>query len=322
MPINRADTTPENFLLSERIDTPLTDPEMIFPSLWPARTIALFTGDGGIGKTHWTLQLLTLLASSGRIDGTPFEASNPRPVVYISQEDEGDFILGELIGQQPELKSKRDITARIRIISTALQGPNLFLNDEESRRYLRENIPDGSVFVLDSWSTFLMSNENDNSLLLQNEIRYLKEISKAKKASPLLIHHRPKPNQATGAKSTSRGATALPNSCRFHIMLESAGDGVRLSFEKVSRGAKPDPLNLVFDEERKFFVPKELDPYVAALPVGEELSTTEIMKRLGHDPDDKQGRRRVLSALKYRKATINKVKPEAKGDDAVWLRVA
>ncbi|MBI4529605.1 MAG: AAA family ATPase [Deltaproteobacteria bacterium] len=94
---------PENFLVSERVNMPLKEPEMIFPDLWPARTIALFTGDGGIGKTHWTLQLLVLLASGGRIDGTPFQASAPRPVVYISQEDEGHFLLGELFGQHPNV---------------------------------------------------------------------------------------------------------------------------------------------------------------------------------------------------------------------------
>jgi hypothetical protein len=48
---------PENFCLLDRIDEPITEPEMIFPELWTAKTMGLFTGDGGVGKTHFTLQL-------------------------------------------------------------------------------------------------------------------------------------------------------------------------------------------------------------------------------------------------------------------------
>ena len=89
----------ENFILCDYIDVPLVEPEMIFSDLWPARTIGLFTGDGGIGKTHLTLQLLVLIASGGEIDGTPFQCTTPRPVIYISQEDEGAFLIAELRAQ-------------------------------------------------------------------------------------------------------------------------------------------------------------------------------------------------------------------------------
>lgn len=316
---------PENFLVSERVNMRLSEPEMIFPGLWPARTIALFTGDGGIGKTHWTLQLLVLLASGGKIDGTPFQASTPRPVVYFSQEDEGDFLLGELFGQHPELKGQSDVTSRIRIVSTALQGPNLFLNNEDSRRYIEQNLSEGSVFVLDSWSTFLTSNENDNSQLLQNEIRYLKETSKARRSTPLLIHHRSRANPISGIQSSSRGATALPNSSRFHMMLESNSTGVRLSFEKVSRGMKPDPIPLVFDEERRLFVPEELDPYVGAFQDDEELTTSEFMRRIGKDPANEKQKKRALDILRHRsgpQGPLQKVADGKRGQDARWKRVS
>jgi hypothetical protein len=54
--------------------------------------------------------------------------------VYITQEDEGDFIRGELLTQYPELKSDPEVAKRIRIISTAVKGPNLTL--KASRKYL------------------------------------------------------------------------------------------------------------------------------------------------------------------------------------------
>ncbi len=313
----------ENFILCDRIDVPLVEPEMIFPDLWPARTIGLFTGDGGIGKTHFTLQLLVLIASGGEIVGTPFQCTTPRPVIYISQEDEGAFLTAELRAQFPDLKSKPEITQRIRIISTALQGPNLYLTDMESRRYLEEHLPEGSVFVLDSWSTFLTSNENDNTELLRREITALRGIMKKRKATPFLIHHRPKPNPQTGNQSSFRGGTVLPNNCRFHIMIESRGGEVKLSFEKVSRGSKPDPATLIFDEERRLFVPKELDRYVAAFKVGEELTTTQFMEKIGKDPKNDSYRKQALDILRQRSkgGMIMKVSDSMKGKEAVWKRV-
>src|SRR4030095_10500828 len=88
--------SPENFLLFNRIGLTPKEPEWIFEGLWPAQTIALFTGDGGLGKSHFTLQLGVAIASGGEILGTPFRCSQPRDFVYITQEDEGDYVAAEL----------------------------------------------------------------------------------------------------------------------------------------------------------------------------------------------------------------------------------
>jgi hypothetical protein len=316
-----ADDRPENFLVSDRIHETLAEPEMILNGLWPARTIGLFTGDGGVGKTHLTLQLLMLIASGGEMTGTPFQCSNPRDVVYISQEDEGDFLLGELRTQFPELRDNEEISSRMRIISTALHGPHLSLSDRQRCQFISESLTEGCVFGLDSWSTFLTSSENDNTELLRTEIAGLRSIMKARKATPLLIHHRPKPN-AFGAQSSFRGGTALPNSCRFQIMVESSGTGVKLSFEKVSRGAKPDSLTLIFDEERRLFVPKDADRYVAVFEGGKELTTSEFVERIGKDPTNEKERKQALDILRYREGTIEKIKEAKKGEEAVWKRVS
>ncbi|MEE8076634.1 MAG: AAA family ATPase [Candidatus Binatia bacterium] len=311
---------PENFLLSECIDMPVKSPEMIFEDLWPARTMGLFTGDGGVGKTHLALQLLVAIASGSEIEGIPFRCPTSRDVVYITQEDEADFIRGELLCQHPELKTQPEISERIRIISTALRGENLFLGNPKLCSYIAGNLTEGSVFVLDSWSTFLGTNESDNTELMKREIAPLRGIMKDRNATPLIIHHRPKPNQA-GFQSSFRGGTALPNSCRFHIMIESAGVEVKLSFEKVSRGAKPDPLKLVFDEDSRLFVPGNLDRYVTVFrKVGKELTTSQVIEKLGKDPTDQKERKRVLNALGQRDA-IQKILGGKKGQDAVWKRV-
>src|SRR5262249_1086908 len=137
---------PENFLLSECVRKPIKPPEMIIQDYWPAQTMGLFTGDGGVGKTHFTLQLLYAIASGQDIPGTPFKTQTARPVVYITQEDEANFIIGELFHQFPTLGRQRNARKRIRVISTAIKGQHLLLTNKEYGRYIAENVPEGGVF--------------------------------------------------------------------------------------------------------------------------------------------------------------------------------
>jgi RecA-family ATPase len=320
----RNEVLAENFLVSERLKTPRNEREMIIPDLWDAMTSALFTGDGGTGKTHFTLQLLVALASGSEITGTPFKFPQPRPVVYVSQEDDGNFILQELLVQCPELESKQEVARRIRIISTAIEGKQLFLSEKDSLKYIIENLQEGCVLVLDSWSTFLTSDENSNSELSRKELQSLQNIIRERKASPLIIHHRPKRNTQTGMQGTSRGGTALPNRCRLHILIEGSHGAPKLRFEKVSRGVIPEPIDLIFDEERKLLLPKEQDRCVSVFQLSEELKTTEVMTRMQKDPTDVAERAKVLDMLRRRsrsKTLLQKVKDGVKGQDAVWKRV-
>ncbi len=97
----------------------------------------------------------------------------------------------------------------------------------------------------------------------------------------------------------------------------------RLSFEKVSRGAELDPLNLVLDEERRLFVLSELDRYVAAFGVNEELTTSQFMERIGKDPGDEREKKQVLDILRNRAKgeRIEKIRDGKKGQDAIWKRI-
>ena len=106
-------------------------------------------------------------------------------------------------------------------------------------------------------------------------------------------------------------------------MIEKRGRGVKLSFEKVSRGAPPDTIALQFDEERRILVPLELDSYVRVFGPGEELTTSQVIERLGRDPTDERERRRVLDALRNRSrpnGPLLKVRDGRRGSDAVWKR--
>jgi len=316
---SQADNLPENFLLFDRISAEPREPEWLFEGLWQARTFALFTGDGGLGKSHFTFQIAVAIASGGEIPGTPLSCQQPKDFVYVTQEDEGDFVVTELKTQCPQLLSQPDVSKRIRIISTAIEGTTMLIREQKAQKYLVDNIPENAVFALDAFSTFITGNEIDNSDM-QREMAAIRNVAKARKASPLLIHHRPKANQF-GQKSTFRGAVAIQQPARLHIMLEQDGRGTKLSFEKVSRGVPPDSVNLSFDEERRLFVPVDHDPYVKLFrDKGEILTTTEFMDRLGLDPNNAKDRKRVQNALSYRcgSGLISRKSEGKKGQDATW----
>ena len=114
-------TKPENFTLAEPMKNRQID--WIFPDLWEARTAGMIAGDSGLGKTHFVMQLLHAIAQGEPIPSTPFFCAKPRPVVYISQEDEGQFLRDEFFIQNPALRKNKGACERIRIVSTYRQGP-------------------------------------------------------------------------------------------------------------------------------------------------------------------------------------------------------
>jgi len=313
---------PENFLVSELILKPPRQPDWIFPDLWQAMTPGLFTGDGGLGKTHFALQMALAIASGRNIEGTPIGCPSPRSVVYISQEDEAEHLYAALLSQWPDLKDHPDVTDRIRIISTAVQGHPFFLPELDHQRELVQTIPQGAVFFLDSFSNFITSNENDNSQILKSEIAGLRTIMRICKATAMLIHHRPKQNATTGAQGSFRGAVAIQQSCRFHIMFEKELDHVYLSFQKVSRGIIPAGVPLKFDPVRKLFVPwKPNDDFVDVFQPGEILSLAEVMQRMKVDPNNPSERKRIQNALDYRSkpgGRLTKVSTGTKTQEATW----
>jgi hypothetical protein len=195
----------------------------------------------------------------------------------------------------------------------------MLIRGQNTQSYLEANIPDNSVFALDAFGTFIHGNESSNSEM-QLEMAAIRKVAKAHQASPLLIHHRPKANQF-GQKSTFRGAVAIQQAVRFHIMLEDEGlKGTKLSFEKVSRGMPPDAIFLSFDEERGLFVPVDHDRYVKLFKPNEVLTTTEVIERRGLDPNNDKDRKQVKNALGYRwgKRIIFQKTEGKKGQDATW----
>jgi hypothetical protein len=129
---------------------PLTIPSSstaspIFKDLWQEQTSAMFTGDGGTGKTHFGGQMAYAIASGTEIPGTPFLCPQPRDFVFFTQEDEQEHIRTMLLTQHPSLKDEPDVARRIRIVSTAIQGETLLFTKSQNRKYIESNIPEYGV---------------------------------------------------------------------------------------------------------------------------------------------------------------------------------
>src|SRR5262249_12541300 len=74
---------------------------------------------------------------------------------------------------------------------------------------------------------------------------------------------------------------------------------------------------------RKLLVPVEMDTYLSVFQPNEQLTITEIMTRLDKDPQDRNERHRVLSALNYRSrrgGRLQRSQEGRRGQDSVWKR--
>src|SRR5262245_25405156 len=84
---------PENVLLFDRIGTTPKEPEWIFDGLWQARTFALFTGDGALGKSHFTFQLAVAIASGARSLERPFAVQNRESLFTLRKRTKPTLLL-------------------------------------------------------------------------------------------------------------------------------------------------------------------------------------------------------------------------------------
>jgi len=178
------DDEPESFTLGQVLDRPPKQPDYVFDGLWEARTAGMLTADGGTGKSHFAFQIGYAVASGTAIDGTPLQCLKVRPFVYISQEDEGDHIEREWKKQYPNME--REVADRIRVVSTAIQGDTLLLTSPSTQGTIDKHMTRGAVFALDSFSTFVTSDENNNTAILKGEVAALHNIMKKWDATALL----------------------------------------------------------------------------------------------------------------------------------------
>jgi len=309
-------TKPENFTLAEPMKSRKID--WIFPDLWEARTAGMIAGDSGLGKTHFVMQILQAISQGQAIPDTPFICTTPRPVVYISQEDEAQFLRDEFFIQNPALKKNEAACERIRIVSTYRQGPTLKLDNSDHIRLMESYLTEGCVFALDSLITFA-EGDIGNPAYASRVMEQIRGLMKSCKGTALVINHRPK-QSGTGHQSGHLGAQHIRDAVRFFLILNKHRDDRRLEFDKVNRGAKPADITFTMNNERRVFE-AEKDEWLEYFKPGEELTIEKVMKRMGLDPEDKKQKKRTTNALDKRTGhykPLNKITKARKGQPAVW----
>ena len=310
---------PENFTLAEGMTKRAREPDWIFPELWEARTAGMIAGDSGLGKTHFVMQILQAIALGETIPNTPFVCTRPRPVVYISQEDEWQFLRDEFFIQNPALKKNEGACERIRIVSTYRQGPTLKLDNSDHIRTMESYLTKGCVFALDSLITFA-DGDISSPAYASRAMEQIRDLMKSCEGTALVINHRPK-KSATGGQSGHLGAQHIRDAVRFFLILHNdGGDDRRLEFDKVNRGPKPADIALTMNNERRVFEPGK-DEWIECFKPGEQLTTEEVMERMELDPDNKKHKKKTTNALRKRTGHNQPLKQIAKacrGQPAVW----
>jgi RecA-family ATPase len=314
---------PENFTLAEQMKNHARQPDWIFPELWEARTAGMVAGDSGLGKTHFVMQILHAIAQGQPIPNTPFVCTKPRDVVYISQEDEGQFLRDEFFMQNPALKKNKAACERIRIVSTYRQGPTLKVDNPDHIREMESYLTEGCVFALDSLITFAdgdISSPAYASLVMEQ----IRGLMKCCEGTALVINHRPK-QSAKDWQSGHLGAQHIRDAVRFFLILHNdGGDDRRLEFDKVNRGQKPADIVLTMNNERRVFEP-EKDEWVECFKPGEKLTTEEVMERMELDRENKKHKKRTTNALRKRTGQgkpLKQITKARRSQPAVWQLAA
>jgi len=310
---------PENFTLAEGIKKRAREPDWIFPELWEARTAGMIAGDSGLGKTHFVMQILQAISQQGQpIPNTPFVCTKPRPVVYISQEDEAQFLRDEFFIQNPALKKNEAACEQIRIVSTYRQGPTLKLDNSDHIRMMESYLTEGCVFALDSLITFA-EGDISSPWYASHQMELIRGLMKSCEETALVINHRPK-KSATGGQSGHLGAQHIRDAVRFFLILHKDGDDRRVEFDKVNRGSKPADIALTMNNERRVFEP-EKDEWIECFKPGEQLTTEEVMERMDLDPDNQKHKKKASDALRKRSGydqPLTQVAKAFRGQPALW----
>lgn len=205
---------------------PVAPRDWLVPGLIPQKTITLFSGDGGTGKSLLALQLAVAVASGvGWIGKAVLEGS----VIYISAEDDDDEMHRRVDGiLRAENLSYDDI---VRMTLRSLAGEDALLASESQVTLVatelfkeidsRASDEAPALIVIDTLADVYPSNENDRAKVRQF-IGILRGLAIKRNCAVLLLGHPSLTGLSSGTGSS--GSTAWNNSVRSRIYLSRITD--------------------------------------------------------------------------------------------------
>ena len=258
--------TPE--LQAETLDMNATPPprDWLIKDWLPANCLSMLTGEGGVGKSYLSLQLVATLAARGKqfhfkIGDAPAALGNPITTVWATWEDDKNEIIRRLQRIQKTLQwPNLDIIGnRFHYVDLKMLGP-LWGPDLAQHVSVRGNLQeaghqlmqicenhDAGLLVLDPCAGAFGGNENDRSAVRQFTA-YLSGWAMQYNCAILLIAHPPKSNE------TYSGSTDWLGSVRslWHLSKdqtedeseEAQDDQYLLKHEKSNYAMTQNPIQL------------------------------------------------------------------------------
>lgn len=195
--------------------------EWLVPELVPQKTVTLFGGDGGTGKSLLALQLAIATAAGGSWLGRTVQAG---PVIFISAEDDED----ELHRRTDDILRSADLEYHdlAGLTLRSLAGEDALLAVETQVALIQSALfeeldaraeAEGPVLiVIDTLADVFPSNENDRAKVRQF-VGILRGLALKRRCAVILLAHPSLSGLNSGAGTS--GSTAWNNSVRSRLYL-------------------------------------------------------------------------------------------------------
>ena len=249
--------------------------QWLVDGLVPKKTVTLFSGDGGTGKSLMALQLAVAAASERAWMAKPV---NPGRVIFLSAEDDDDELhirLHDILrAERLDYPDVEGLTLRslagedaLLAVETQLALMHSALFEELEQRATDEQ---PALIVLDTLADVYPANENDRAKVRQF-IGILRGLALRQRCAVMLLGH-PSLTGLSSGTGTS-GSTAWNNSVRSRLYLsriiqdgyEPDPDKRVMSTKKANYGRVGGEINMTWREG--VFVPDEVPTGLDALAV-------------------------------------------------------
>ncbi len=255
---------------------PVPERQWLVDDLVPKKTVTLFSGDGGTGKSLLALQLAVASASERAWMGRPV---NPGRVIFLSAEDDDDELhirLHDILrAERLDYPDVEGLTLRslagedaLLAVETQLALMHSALFEELEQRATDEQ---PALIVLDTLADVFPANENDRAKVRQF-IGILRGLALRQRCAVMLLGHPSLTGLSSGTGTA--GSTAWNNSVRSRLYLsrivqdgyEPNPDARVLHTKKLNYGRIGGEINMTWDAG--VFVPDEVPAGLDALAVG------------------------------------------------------
>ncbi len=227
---------------------------LVSGGILPERGHLVIGGPYKSGKSWLATQAACELANGMSFLGT-YAVSRPRKVLYLDAEN-GAFVMHERLTR---MKTHFDSTENLGIVT----GPVPLLDTPQGRASLKQTL-DGfapDVVIIDPLYRFHTGDEN-SAQDMGRVMSALDELTLEFGVAIIVLHHTHKPQYVNGKRppvsgDNLRGSTVLPGWATGFLMLEGGPDQGKLTITPTLRSARPEPIELAFDEELGIFRPKD-----------------------------------------------------------------